>query len=251
MHFVGMPKGGFYRAGRWADVETYPPPSPPVGLAAPRYDGFRWEDPLGEFATVRCSLTAEAAIGRIIARYRRRVVDDEGTGIIDAIKRFMSGPPDRGEPEIVDGQVPADVFDDLYLIHVPEDRAVVFIDLEHPDTYESLKDMLEPVLDALNVPRLPRDLARERDRRITRQAIRALHSQYADGRVGPVAGIRIPGQPDPEWESYVLWSPPQLVPLVGEDIGFRWVARWDADLAAALARLDISLPPGPDADRQD
>lgn len=241
MHLVKMPQGGLYRAGRWGDVDTYPGPAPMISLRQPREDGFRWEDALGGFATAKCSASEEAAIGRTIARYRP-ARDRDGTGIIRAIKNFMSGPPDDAEPELVDGVVPAGVFDDLYSIHIPGDRPVEFVDLGHEDTLRALETQLDGALQALGIGKLSNNLAREKDRRVTRLAMRALYSLSVDGGYGPVAGIRCPGQPDPAWEAFVLWSPPSLVGLTGDDVEFRWIARWDEDVIAAARTLGLQLP---------
>jgi len=240
MHIVPMPQGGLYRAGRWEDVQVYPPASRPIGLNRPLYDGFRWEDALGHFKTVKCSASDEAAIGRTIARYRPAKI--EGHGVVATIKRFMSGPPDEGQPELVEGVVPEDVFDDLYSIHIRGDKPVVFVDISHQDTLSSLENQLSGTLSALGVGPLSANLAREPDRRVTRLVARAVYSICADGRYGPVAGIRCPGQPDASWESFVVWSPPELVDLASEDLVPRWVARWDPDLIAAARTLGLRLP---------
>jgi hypothetical protein len=244
MHLVGMPEAGLYRAGRWSDVGTFPPPAPRINLAVRQVDGYRWDDALGGFATAKCSASAEAAIGRTIARYRRRTIEP-GVGLIDAIKGFLMQEPDPGEPELLDNRVPEDIFDDLYLIHLPGDRRVVFVDLEHEHTLETLSEQLGPTVNALGlgVAPLAGNLAREEDRRVTRLVTRALHSLCSDGRYGPVAGIRYPGQPDPEWEAFVLWRPPDLVDLDSDDVELRWVAHWDADTLAAAKRLGLDWPP--------
>ncbi len=253
---VGMPERGLWRAGRWADVDRYPAPAGRLRLSSPVLDGPRWEDAFGRFATAKCSATPEAAIGRTIARYRPRDVpngpeqdvasthDNRPRGIINVILAYLEGPADDGEPELVDGEVPADVNDDLYLIEVPASRGAVFVDLGDPNTLRALDEMLREALDALGVTANLENICRETDRRVTRLAMRALHSQFSDGSLGPVAGVRYPGQPDPEWEAFVLWSPPTLVELTGDDVAFRWVSAWDADFVAACHRLGIRPPRG-------
>jgi hypothetical protein len=206
-------------------------------------DGYRWEDAKGEFATVKCSATPEAAIGRIFARYRRKVDPKTGQGPLNRIYSFLSGPPDPGDPELYEGRVPRDIFDDLHLIHLPADSGVVFVDIDHQTTRRTLDGQLGTALTALGVGPLSANLAREEDRRITRLAMRALYSLCADGRFGPVAGIRHAGQPDPEWEAFVLWCPPELVSLEGDEVGFRWIAPWDAASQAAAKTLGLELPP--------
>lgn len=241
MHLVEMPADGLYRAGRWTDVETFPPASQRIPLARPVNDGYRWEDILGSFATAKCSASAEGAIGRVIARYRRREVED-GAGIIDSIMKFMSHAPDGDEPEIVDGRVPVDVFADLYLISIPQDTDVTFVDLAHEDTHRVLQEQLASTLETLGLPPVDGSFITAADRRMTRLAMRALWGLCASGQYGQVAGIRYPGQPDPEWEAFVLWSPPESVRLTGDEVGFRWIGAWDEDAEAAAARLGLEMP---------
>jgi hypothetical protein len=160
------------------------------------------------------------------------------------ILSYLSGVPDDGDPVLIDGEVPPDINDDLYVLHVPASRGAAFVDLGHRETLEALDEMLSDAFAALGVQANLAEICRERDRRVTRLAMRALYSQYSDGKLGPVAGVRYPGQPDPEWEAFVLWSPPALVALTGDDVGFRWVSTWDADFLAACKHLGIRPPRG-------
>jgi len=242
MEFVEIPEGGIYRAGRWEDVERFPEPAQRISLATQLRDGYRWEDPLGNFSTAKFSASAEAAIGRSIARYRQRQIVP-GKGIISAILEFLESEPDPGDPDLVEGRVPEDVIDDLYLLHVPASDDVLFVDLEAEATRSELQRELGPALSALGLGPLPANFAREADRRLTRLVLFFLHSRLSGGAEGRVAGIRLPGQPHPSWESFVLWRPPQLVDLTADDVGFRWVARWDEHLLAAARRLEVEIPP--------
>lgn len=260
-----MPAEGVYRAGRWEDIDAFPQPVPAIALAvaAPLHDGPRWEDLTARFATAKCSRSAEAAIGRIIARYRPRVVPpspttirevngerivtqarDDFCGIIEVIKRFLSEAPDHnGEPELVDGEVPAAVLDDLYLIHIPHNPAVSFVDLDHRSTRETLKTIFGDRLQRLGMRKIDENnLAREPDRRLTRLILGTIYDLCADGRFGPAAGIRIGGQPDEPWESFIYWSHPSLVDLAADDVRRRWVTPWDEDLITAAKRLKLRLP---------
>lgn len=252
MRLVEMPRTGLHRAGRWSDVDQYPKAAAALSPLATQEDGYRWEDLAGGFSTVKCSVSAEAAIGRTIARYRPRVVEAPeeigGTrGIINAIIDFLEGEPDfAAEPELIDGRVPDDVFDDLYAIRVPYRPDLQFVDLGHPDTIASLKGTLDDALVRLGAGPISRNLARERDRRTTRLITQLLHDAADRWRADQdltVAGLRLPGQPDEAWEAYVLWCPPKLVDLAGDDIELRWISHWDDDTVRAAQTLGIELPP--------
>jgi hypothetical protein len=53
--------------------------------------------------------------------------------------------------------------------------------------------------------------------------------------------LRLPGQPDEEWEAYVLWNHPEVVALEADDVEFRWVAPWDDDTERAARTLGLRL----------
>lgn len=234
-----MPDDGLYRAGRWSDVELYPPPSRALDLRHPQLDGERWEDAFGQFSTVKCSVSAEAAIGRVIARFRP-AVDDRGQGILDAIKAFLSGPPDPGEPSLVEGIVPPSVHDDLYEIRVPKREGLVFIDLMSPETLEEIEKGPGRLVRAATNAEFPgENLAQHPDRRVTRLLTTLLYQSLAPNGV---AGIRYPGNPDSHWEAFVVWAPPIVLPLSGEDVNLRWVAPWDEAFLAAVHTLGLRVP---------
>jgi hypothetical protein len=255
MHLVPMPPEGLFRGGRWEGIDTFPLPAPeipPESVLTPLTDGPRWEDFQGRFATVKFSKSAEAAIGRTIARYRRRTiaspVDEtpgatQRRGIIDLIKDFMNAEPDlEDEPELVDGIVPADLIADLYVLHMPYDPALRFVDIEHPATLSALQEEYGHVFAQLGLGSIENNnLARAPDRRLTRLVLRFLY-QMQHQLDGPVAGVRVPGQPDGAWESFVVWSPPEMIDMTAEDVAQRWVASWDDDLMKAANTLGLQIP---------
>lgn len=238
--FVSMPEDGIHRSGRWRDAELYPRPGPPADMSQPLLDGERWEAAQGQFSTIKFSASAEGAIGRNIARYRRRVIDDRGNGILDAIRNFLSGPPDPGEPQLHEGRIPPDVFEDMYALRVPKRADLRFIDLMSPDTLDGLDKGFGPLLRTMTGLEFPGgNLAQYPDRRVTRLLMTLLHQVYSGTQV---VGIRYPGRHDPKWDAFVVWAPPLRVSLTDEDVEFRWVARWDADLVAAAKSLDLRIP---------
>jgi hypothetical protein len=256
---VRLPPDGIYRAGPQQVVDSFPEPAPALALTSPLCDGFRWEDVSAGFATIKCSRSAEAAIGRTIAHYRaatplpspalaREVAGvkvsgpptRQGRGMIAAIKNRMSHPPDRGQPTLVEGALPPDVLASLYLLHIPGSISPTFVDLEHPSTRAALTELLGESLERLGLRQIgDSNLAREPDRRLTRLVLRALHDLCAGSNV---AGVRIPGQPDEAWESFVVWSTPPLVDLVRDRDELRWVSPVDPDLVKAAKTLGLRLP---------
>jgi hypothetical protein len=251
-----MPEEGLHRAGRWHDVERYPQSAAPIvatSLTEPLLDGPRWEDSNGRFATVKLSQSAEAAIGRIFAKYQRRVfaVDEDApshpdvhSGIVNRVLEWFSGEPEpdyEHEPELSEGAVPADIFNRLCEIYVPYNADLRFIDISAPETLTAIDDALGGALKPLGFGGVAGiNLAREPDRRLPRLILTLLHARYSS----EYAGIRVCGQPDPEWESYVLWSPPERIDLAAEQNAFRYVAVWDDDAIKAAERLGVRLPEG-------
>jgi hypothetical protein len=132
------------------------------------------------------------------------------------------------------------VLTSLYLIHIPASISPTFVDLEHQSTRALLKEVLGESLERLGLGQIEgNDLAREPDRRLTRLVLRALHDLCAGSNV---AGVRIPGQPDEAWESFVVWSNPPLVDLVRDRDELRWVSPVDPDLLKAAKTLGLRLP---------
>jgi hypothetical protein len=249
MKFVPMPDEGIYRAGRWDDIEKFPPPGRQIDMRQPLVDGYRWDDATGRISTVTCSGSAEAAIGRSIARYRPRVVGgggskNGGTGIISVLHSWLEGPPDQGDPDLIDGRVPPDVLDDLYLLSIPSEADVVFVDLMAEETLDDLSGALGPVLTALGLDFPGADFSRSLDRRGTRLAVSYLQNMCSQPGDQKVAGLRYPGHPDQDWQAYVVWSEPNHISLTGDDVLFRWIAKWDDDLESAAAKLGITIPEG-------
>jgi hypothetical protein len=241
---VKLPADGVYRAGRWQDVDRFPAPAPAIALpfTSPLCTGSRWEDVSAGFATIKCSRSAEAAIGRTIARYRPRTIPPQGSGMIAALKHFFSEPPDEGEPALAEGIVPRDMLTSLYLIHIPGSVSPSFVDIEHESTGARLEQVLGESVEGLGLGSIEgNDLAREPDRRLTRLVLRALHDLCADE---DVAGVRIPGQLDEAWESYVVWSSPPLIDPARDRDELRWVSPMDPDLIRAAKALGLRLPYG-------
>jgi hypothetical protein len=259
MRIIEMPESGLHRAGRWWDVEQYPAPAVSISddIATPLFDGPRWEDISGQFATVKLSTTAEGAVGRIFAKYQRSDIveaaegwatenPDLHGGVVNRMVAWFSGedtPDYAGELELRDGVVPAAIFERLYEVHLPHDPSLRFIDISSPETLVEIDEMFGSVFSGLGLdPVMPdTNLARLRDRRQPRIVLSLLHSLYS---LQGIAGIRVCGNPDPEWESYVVWSPPERVDLVAEDVRFRHVDSWDDDARAAADRLQLMLPAG-------
>jgi hypothetical protein len=251
MRTIPMPGEGLYRAGRWGDVERFPAlPTPIEGLALgqPQLDGPRWDDASGGFATAKCSRTSEAAIGRVFARYRARVVppndtetadDDLHGGIINVIKGWLTHEPDyEHEPELVSGIVPSEIFPRLCEIHLPASLGLEFIDIADEDVQREIVGFAGDLFERLGLPSLVgNNLARERDRRLSRLVLSVLHELHGAN----AAGIRVPGQPDDAWESFVIWDSAGVDFAVDAD-AFRWVAPWDEDAVNAAKCLDVRLP---------
>src|SRR3712207_1240931 len=131
---VPPPAQGIYRVAKGLDPFRFlSPRSALPEQDAPVLDGNRWDDPRGEFATLYCATTAEAAFGETIARYR------EVPGLLDRIDAFLNAAPDADyDFELRPARVPDDYFADRYLGHVAIDPDVRFIDVDHPDTHEAL-----------------------------------------------------------------------------------------------------------------
>lgn len=212
---IGMPKSGLWRAGRWADVEQFPPPARSIqsSIWSPSpelLDGYRWEDIAGRFSTIKLSASDEAAVGRTLARFRGREV--EGVSILDQIKGFLSSAPDNpAEPDLTYNQVPESYFEDAHLLHLAYDEEVHFIDVEHQRTLNTLSSLLSGPLKSMGHD-FESGLSNQRDRRLTRLVTATLHEICNEHELDHVAGLRYRA-PDKHWDAYVAWDSPARVDL--------------------------------------
>lgn len=240
IHIVDAPETGLFRAGRWSHIDVYPPPPRRtlLDMSEPMLYGGRWADPFGVFSTVTLSTTAEGAIGLSLARYRR-ATPPEGRGIIDMITSFLTGPPDSGEPSLTEGTVPADVFDDLVLLHVRFTQPPQLVDLDASATRVALAEQLRRLNFHVGTEV---DFARTNDRRVTWLAIRALYEACAQLPLLAVAGVLYQDAIGRSWQSVSAWSPPTLVPLVGDSIDLSPLSKLDHRVEHAAEQLALSLP---------
>jgi len=236
-----MPDEGLWRAGRWADVVRFPPPPRPIPVAPhgiPLLEGFRWEDAFGHFATAKLSISAEAAIGRTLARYRGREIG--GLSILDTIKAFLThGPDNPGEPELVENTIPASYFEDAHRLYMAHDDSVQFIDIEHPQTQETLKGLIPDAMGNLGED-FNGNLGQQRDRRLTRLITTTLFQLCNEWSLDHIAGLRYKA-PDSHWDAYVLWESPTGIDL-SEAESVTPIFPDDTDLQAAAKTLGLTVP---------
>lgn len=245
LHEQGMPESGLYRAGRWTDVASFPQPAEAISprlfsAGPPLVDGYpRWEDAYGRFSTAKFSVSAKSAIGRTLAGYRRFERDD--TGILNILKGFFTSEFDNpNEPELVEGTIPRDYFKNTRLLHLEYDENVSFIDVEDQRTRHTLEDFLAGPLQALGVANGD-GLSQHRDRRVTRIVMSMLHDICRHDRNRQhIAGIRYRA-PEPDWEAFVLWSPPPpSIDLSAATVDP--IFPMDPNLVDAAKSLGLSIP---------
>jgi len=210
LRLVPIPGEGIYRVDRWADLYEFRSPSESLeGQAAPVNYGERWEDFYAGFGTLKLSASEHAAVGRTVARYRRRFVD--GHGFVDFIKRQLIAEPDAGQAIEPDNRIPRSYFEDTYLIGYGQSIAVEFVDLEHPATHETLAPLISDQLALFGLQGIPADVTRNRDRRVTRLLTSVLRNLCGSvPEYQHVAGFRYSGRETQDWDAYVLWDPAAL-----------------------------------------
>ncbi len=242
LRIQSMPKKGLWRAGRWTDVNRFPPPARSIHSIAllsgpPLLDGYRWEDAFGRFATAKFSASGEAAVGRTIARYRKRVID--GVSLLDMMKGFLTAPSDSpSEPTLRENAIPASYFEDAYLLHLEYDPDLRFIDLEHQRTRDTLKQLLSGQLASV-AQTVEQGLSQQRDRRVTRLVTATLHDLCDSPPYEEIAGFRYRA-PDKHWDAYVFWDTPARIDLSqGESV--KPISPASPELQAAMTTLGLSL----------
>lgn len=239
---IRMPKDGLYRAGRWADVTAFPPPAQGISSrihtpGPPLVDGYpRWEDAYGRFSTAKFSASSVAAIGRTIAGYRR--YEPGGVNFFDRVKAFLSEPDAEAEPLVLENRIPPAFFEDAFLLKLEFDEELIFIDVEHPRTLETLRAILGPTFGVIGAT-MEEGISASRDRRVTRLAITTLYDLCAANGFDGIVGIRYRA-PEPDWDAYVVWYPPRGVDLW---TGLaRPIFSDDDPVREAVKRLGLDLP---------
>jgi hypothetical protein len=244
LRLIRMPKQGLYRAGRWADVVNFPPPADPIpnlySAGEPLVDGYpRWEDAFGIFSTAKLSASPEAAIGRTLAGYR--LAERGGAGMIDRIKGFFVSEPDNpAEPELIENTIPPSYFEEAYRLSIACDESLWFVDVEHQRTRNTLATVLSGPLSIFDAE-IDAGLSQNRDRRVTRLVMSTLYDICrGDPAFENVAGIRYKA-PEPHWDAYVLWRPPELLELHKVKV-VEPIFPEDNDLKKAAKTLGLNVP---------
>jgi len=241
LRIMRMPAAGLYRVDRWVDLYEFPPPSQSLDdEATPINYGPRWEDFFGQFGTLKMSASASAAIGRTVARYRRRVV--HGQGLVDFIKGILINEPDAGSPIAPANRIPRTYFEDAYLLHYEHMEYVEFVDLDHPATHATLEPVVGEQLRAFGLQEIPSDVTANRDRRVTRLLTSVLRNLCASiPEYQNVTGLRYSGADSHDWDAYILWQPPGI-DLERDVAGIRPLTPTDPDVLIAAAALGLDPP---------
>jgi hypothetical protein len=244
---VRMPKDGLWRAARWrSDLDCFPAPARPISEGMftpgpPLNEWYpRWEDVYGQFATLKFSATAMAAVGRTLTDYRGYREEKTG-GVLDMFKAFFAHGADyEGEPVPVPAEIPNDYFLHAHRLHLNYDPDLSFIDVEHPRTRETVAEALQGPFALMQVT-IGESLSQNRDRRVTRLVMSALHDICRASGRDQVVGIRYK-TPDPEWEAFVMWDPPPPPGLDLPAAQITRISRGDQDLIEAARFLGLKIP---------
>ncbi len=243
-----MPGDGLFRVESADDLYRFPPPpAVPLGYApTPVHDGYRWEDILGEFATLKLSRSPLGAIGRVIAGYRepRRV---DGLRLMRQIDATMTAPAEDAVEHAIN-RIPSRFFEEAFLQCLPCNAGVEFVDLADRRTLDTIEAVARDELRSVGVERIDRGIVTERNRRVTGALIRALFEHCDTEHYAHVAGVRYPGPSGKPWDAYVMWCRPSgaLLSLDAGDVTVQPVLPTDSALIAACLELDLELAP-PDA----
>lgn len=231
---VAAPATGVYRVAKGLDPFVFRPPRSALPAGdEPVLDGNRWDDPLGQFASLYCATTAEAAFGETIARYR------EKDGLIDRISAFLNSDPDPAyDFELEPGRVPRDYLADRHLGHVAVDPDVRFVDVDHPHTHAAATPALRGLLRQHRLREVDRGVMFNADRRLTRPIARYYWTLAQSPDHRDWAGLRYESRLSSSWECWALWEPSPIRLHISD---VHAVTRANPDLRAAAARLRLTL----------
>lgn len=222
-----------YRVARPTRPFNWSAPREPLPASeGPVFEGRRWDDPEGSFATVYCGTSPEAAFAETIAPFRR--VSGLRERIFEATDEDEPDPTyDFDDPE---GIVPVGYFERA-LGYALVDEDVRFIDVDDARTHNELNARFGELLEELGAGRqFDRGLVMTQDRRVTRRVAGFLYEHYRHEAMG----IRYESRLMSDLECWALWPQAQVAVY---DVDVEPISPETPALVEAAERLGVLLPP--------
>jgi len=232
VHLV-PPPARFFRIARAVNPFNWSPPREPLpDREGPVFEGRRWDDPEGRFATVYCGSSPEAAFAETIAPFRA----------VPKLQERILEATDEDEPdpaydfEDLEGLVPVGYFE-RSLGYALIDEEARFVDVDDARTHNALNARFGELLEKLGAGRqFDRGLMMTQDRRVTRQVAGFLHEHHEHHAIG----IRYESRLMSDLECWALWPQAQVAVY---DIDVEPISPETPALVAVAERLGVTLPP--------
>ena len=196
LELVASP-GTLYRVGRSPSPFVWRRPRIALADSVDPHDGYRWDAPNADFATLYCATRPLGSLVETLAYYRR---DADFAAMLHS-----ATDDDEPDPEydfaVARGLVPRSYFERV-LGQGRLDPKHRFIDVDHPRTHAQLTEELPDLLTRHGVRHFDRGVMMTQDRRITRTVAGHLYSQAA----ATATGIRYASRVHGGLECWALWE---------------------------------------------
>jgi hypothetical protein len=196
LELVASP-GTLYRVGRWPNPFVWRRPRTKLLDELHPHDGYRWDAPEADFATMYCATEPVGSFVETLANYRR---DDYFAARLHAATN-EDEPDAEYAFDAIGGVVPRGYFDRV-LGRATLDPEHDFIDVDHPRTHAQLTQELPNLLVKQGAREFDRGVMMTQDRRITRTVAGHLYAQTAS----TAAGIRYESRLHRDLECWALWE---------------------------------------------
>jgi RES domain len=199
LELVASP-GALYRVGRWPNPFSWRRPLFRLSEAPAPHDGYRWDAPTSDFATLYFGTDPLACFVETLAYYRRHAAFNERL----RAATDEDAPDAEYEFALGSGTVPESYFDRV-LGHAILATEHKFIDVDHPRTHAQLSDDLPDLLATHGLREIDRGVMMTQDRSITRTVAGYLHA-YASTSSISIGGIRYESRIHTGLECWAVWA---------------------------------------------
>ena len=188
-----------YRVGRQPNPFIWRLPRFSLHESRHPHDGYRWDAPLSDFATLYFGSTPLACFVETLAYYRPDAA-------FNAHLHAMTSdddPDERYDFDLGSGRVPDSYFARV-LGQARLDGEHHFVDVDHPSTHAQLTEDLHELLAEHGVREFDRGVMMTQDRRITRAVVGHLH-RFAAEHEG-ICGVRYESRIRAGLECWAVWE---------------------------------------------
>ena len=189
-----------YRVGRLPNPFVWRPPRKTLAQTPHPHDGYRWDAPEADFATLYFGGSPLASFVETLAYYRPDAA-------FNARLRALTSedePDDEYDFDFGSGRIPASYYDRA-LGRARLEGEQYFVDVDHPRTHAQLTEDLHDLLTAHGHREFDRGVMMTQDRRITRPVAGHLRRVAATAEA-VICGVRYECRVSAGLECWAVWD---------------------------------------------